>query len=288
MTTPAAPKALAPVRRRRHVPYNPGVTAAAPANPIRIASVSYYNAKPLVHDLEGDPRLTLSYHVPARLLDVLRAGEADLALLPVIDYQRMPGLRVVPAGGIGCDGPTLTVRIFSRVPIRRITSLACDGDSHTSVALARVLLAEAHGIKPPLLPLTQRGTADAVLLIGDKVVVDEPQGYDYQFDLGEGWKKLTGLPFVFAVWTARPGVELGDLPARLVAAKKRGLSDPDLLVRQYAVPRGWPAKVARQYVTEYLKYDVGLRQLEAIRLFHEYAAKYGLIDGPPKAMVVEG
>jgi chorismate dehydratase len=263
------------------------VTEAPQVKPIRIASVSYYNAKPLVHDLEGDAGIALSYHVPARLLDALRAGEADVALLPVIDYQRMPGLRVIPAGGIGCDGPTLTVRIFSHVPVKRIKSLACDGDSHTSVALARVLLAETYGIKPPLLPLAERSRADAVLLIGDKVVCEEPQGYAHQLDLGAGWKKLTGLPFVFAVWTAVPGLALGNLLDRLVQAKRRGLADPDALVARYAVPRGWPPKIARQYVTEYLQYDIGLRHLEAIRLFHQYAAKYALIDSPPRALVVE-
>jgi len=264
------------------------VTAPPPAAPLRVASVSYYNAKPLVHDLVDDPRVRLLYRVPAKLLDTLRDGEADVALLPVIDYQRMPGLRVIPAGGIGCDGPTLTVRIFSHVPVKRIASLACDGDSHTSVALARVLLGESYGIRPPLLPLEERTTADAVLLIGDKVVCDEPRGYEHQLDLGAAWKKLTGLPFLFAVWTARAGVGLGDLPSRLAEAKRRGLADPDVLVARYAVPRGWPPKIARQYVTDYLQYDVGLRQLEAVRLFHEHAAHYGLIDAPPRPLVVEG
>src|SRR4051794_27769209 len=109
---------------------------------VSIGSVSFLNARPLIHGLDRAPNLRLGLDVPSRLLDGLRDQRYDVALLPVIDYQRMPGLRVVPAGGIGCDGPTLTVRIFAQQPIERTRVLACDPDSHTSVALARIILAE--------------------------------------------------------------------------------------------------------------------------------------------------
>ena len=83
----------------------------------RVAAVSYLNARPLIHGLEANPAVELSLDVPSRLLDGLRDATSDVALLPVIDYQRLDGLTIIPAGGIGSDGPTLTVRIFSRVPI---------------------------------------------------------------------------------------------------------------------------------------------------------------------------
>src|SRR3954463_10135123 len=92
---------------------------------IRIASVSYLNARPLIFGLEKQADRKLLLEVPAKLIDLMRSGEADVALLPVIDYQRLDGLCIVPAGGIGCDGETLTVRIFSRVPIAQIATLAC-------------------------------------------------------------------------------------------------------------------------------------------------------------------
>src|SRR3954471_18906127 len=111
---------------------------------LRVGSVSFLNAKPLIYGLDGATDLELSLEVPSRLLEGLRRGELDVALLPVIDYQRMPGLCVVPSGGIGCDGETLTVRVFSRRPVAEIRRLACDTDSHTSVALARVIFAERY------------------------------------------------------------------------------------------------------------------------------------------------
>ena len=94
------------------------------------------------------------------------------------------GGRVVPSGGIGCDGPTLTVRIFSRLPIDKITTLACDVESHIPVALARIVLAERYGITPRLLDLAGDGSdAPAILLIGDKVVMCRPSGMPHQLDL---------------------------------------------------------------------------------------------------------
>src|SRR5437016_11007592 len=180
----------------------------------RVAAVSYLNARPLIHGLDANPEIDLSLAVPSNLLDGLRAGESDVALLPVIDYQRLEGLTIVPAGGIGSDGPTLTVRIFSRVPIERVRSLACDPDSHTSVALARILLARRHDLRPEFCDLSRASDDDpqqARLLIGDKVVCEEPRGFAHQLDLGSEWKALTGLPFVFAVWMARGGVDTARL-----------------------------------------------------------------------------
>jgi len=114
--------------------------------PLRVGCVSYLNTKPLIYGLENQPDIQLSLRVPARLIDGLHDGSFDVALLPTIDYQRFDDLLVVPAGGIGCYGPTLTVRIFSKIPLEEITTLACDIESHTSVALARIILAELYHI----------------------------------------------------------------------------------------------------------------------------------------------
>jgi chorismate dehydratase len=249
----------------------------------RVAAVSYLNARPLIHGLETNPNVELSLDVPSKLLDGLRAGASDVALLPVIDYQRLDGLTIIPAGGIGSDGPTLTVRIFSRVPIAQIRSLACDPDSHTSVALARIVLARRHSLRPEFCDLSRCAKDDphqAQLLIGDKVVCDEPRGFAHQLDLGGEWKSMTSLPFVFAVWMARAGGvggDLGELSDSLSRAKQSGLGDIDRIIRDYAVPRGWPAELARQYLTRNLRFDVGAREIEAIETFHRFAAEERII-----------
>jgi chorismate dehydratase len=248
---------------------------------MRIASVSYLNARPLIAGLDADPEVQLALDVPAKLIDLLREGQADVALLPVIDYARLAGLRIVSAGGIGSDGATLTVRIFSRVPIEKIRSLACDAESHTSVALARIILARRYQLRPEFCDLARAGDdpQQARLLIGDKVVCDEPRGFPHQLDLGEEWKALTGLPFVFAVWMARSGVDTAPLARLLTEAKQRGVSQIDSIIARYAVPRGWPAELARKYLTEHLNFDIGPRELEAIRRFLDLAAEEAII--PP-------
>ena len=268
---------------------NPAI-AARPVWPtsrtLRVGSVSYLNAKPLIHGLENDPNVDLQLAVPAKLLDGLRSRQFDVALLPVIDYQRLRDARIVPSGGIGCDGPTLTVRIFSRVPIEKITALACDVESHTSVALARIVLAERFDIRPRFVDLpgpsadARQASPPSMLLIGDKVVSHEPGGMQHQLDLGAAWKELTGKPFVFAVWIARFGTDLADLPDRLRQARDRGLADLPNIVARHAVSRGWPADLAMKYLSVYLKFEIGPAQLDAIRLFHDLASKYGITESP--------
>ncbi len=121
---------------------------------------------------------------------------------------------------------------------------------------AHVILHERYGLRPELAPLDRAKSPPTLLLIGDKVVCDEPVGYPHQLDLGEAWKQLTGLPFVFAVWTARAGVELvncrSDCRAKVEGWRTIGWPT-------YAVPTGWPADIAKRYLTEHLKFDVGPR-----------------------------
>lgn len=250
------------------------------ATALRLASVSFLNARPLLWGLEAQDDLQLQLDVPSQLLSRLQHRQADVALLPVIDYQRLDDLLIVPSGGIGSDGHTLTVRIFSREPIRDIKTLACDSDSHTSVALARVILAERYGIHPQLLDLRGDVGNQPRLLIGDKVVTDEPKDFPYQVDLGEEWKQLTGLPFVFAIWMTRRGTNLRDLPARLSRAWQDGLRHVDEIVAAHAPARRWPIDLAKTYLTQNMQYQINERHLQAIRLFHRLAAKHGVIPSP--------
>jgi len=255
----------------------------SPARTLCIGSVSFLNAKPLIYGLERNENLRLILDVPSQLLDGLRNRRMDVALLPVIDYQRLDGLRIIPSGGIACDGPTLTVRLFSRLPIPQIRTLACDTASHTSVALARILLAEKYGILPNFTqwpPGHPPPDTHALLLIGDKVVCEEPRGFEHQLDLGAAWKDLTGLPFVFAVWMARKTVDLSNLPQQLDHAKRRGMAHLDEIIALWAIPRGWPPDIARRYLAEYLRYDITDRHLTAIRLFHQLALKHHVIQAP--------
>ena len=265
--------------------------------PARVGCVSYLNAKPLIHDLQARHPGSLLLHldVPAKLLEGLESGDLSLALCPVVDFfrSRVP-LQIWPVGGIACEGPTLTVRLFSRVPIEQITAVHADTDSHTSVALLRVLLDAVYGLRPKLIhfdtrsrtadgqPLDPARPPEAMLLIGDKVVTDGPPitVYPHQLDLGEAWHELTGRPFVFATWMAPKGIDLGPLPQLLATQRDENLGRIDELVETYAATHGWPADLAQQYLGSILRYRIGPAEIEAIREFARRAAALGVIDSP--------
>ncbi|MCX5661589.1 MAG: menaquinone biosynthesis protein [Planctomycetota bacterium] len=274
-------------------PSQPGIAPDADRRVRRIGCVSYLNAKPLIDGLDGLPDPVVRFDVPSRLLEELRTGGVDIALCPVIDYFRSPvPLEIVPVGGIGCRGPTLTVRLFSRVPLDQIRTIHADTDSHTSVALLRVLLAERLSLRPRIIDFDTRETAEAaagagvtppleaMLLIGDKVVTDapKPELYPHQIDLGESWHALTGLPFVFAVWMTRAGTELGDLPALLESRRILNAGRIDEIVQRYAAVSRWQAVLAKHYLGTLMRYVVGDEELDAISRFAESAYRLGLID----------
>lgn len=242
---------------------------------IHLGAVSFLNTKPLIYGLDKHLDIQIHLDVPSSLLPKLQQGAYDVALLPIIDFQRMPGLRLLQSSAIGSDGPTLTVGIFSKIPIPQIKTLACDPDSHTSVALARIILAEKFQIKPNFVPIDQ--PADAVLLIGDKVVSSAPPTYPYRIDLGEQWKSLTGLPFVFAAWMTPNPIKIKDLPQRLLQARIQGLAHAQEIAQEFAPKIGWPVETALAYLTHTLCFEINPPQIEAITLFHKKAYEHGLI-----------
>lgn len=237
--------------------------------------------------LEDEPSIELISDVPSRLLEILIEERASVALCPVIDFQLSPvELDIVPVGAIGCDGCTLTVRVFSRSPMDETACVHTDGDSHTSVALLSVVFDHLYGRMPSIENLVGtdvNGSAappETVLLIGDKVVRNRPDEalYPYQIDLGEAWQAMTGLPFVFACWMARAGSDLGELPELLSRRRDHNRRRSAEIAATYAGSSGWPEELATEYLGTILRYELGPRELEAIELFWECCHRLGLIE----------
>jgi len=262
-----------------------------PSPPIRLGCVSFLNTLPLIEGLGklSDARLTLT--APARLIDLLLQREVDMGLLSIIDYQRSPEpLVMVPAGMIGCDGPTLTVRLFSSVPVEKLTRVHADIDSHTSVALLRVILAERFGITPEIVDFDvdahrASGAAwpEAMLVIGDKVVTDAPPAvrFPHQLDLGQEWKALTGLPFVYATWMCRvEEVEkVRPMAAMLDRQRRHNATRMDWIVHSRANVRGWPEDLAGHYLKDLLRFEVTDGHRDAVERFFALAERHGVIAG---------
>jgi len=255
---------------------------------IRVGGVSYLNAKPLCYRLtEFAPGIKLEMDYPSRLADRLAQGELDVALIPSIEYYRGAerGYEILPGFAIAARGPVLSVRLFSRVPFDRIERVALDAGSRTSQALAQVWLDGVHGVRPSqieLLPMgtpIEESTADAVLLIGDRSMAVSAGGFHAVVDLGEAWNAWTGLPFVFALWVVRGGVDLGDLPEALARSRTEGLLHARELAEAHGPRLGLDVATCFNYLTRALSYDLGEREVAGLRRFAEMAAALGLAPG---------
>ncbi len=254
----------------------------------RLGVVSFLNSRPLIEGLDDNPAVSLRFDVPARLPMLLEERLVDASLVPVLDVLREPRrYAVVSDACIACDGETMTVRVFSQVPPDRLRTLHVDPDSHTSVALARVLWRALYGRTLEVRPLPQPAVAatraglEAVLLIGDKVVDAGRGRFAYETDLGGAWRAQTGLPFVFAVWAAggdKPdSPDLRSLEALLEAARDRGEAQAAEIARREGPRHGWPAALAERYLVRCLRYRLDARALAGVERFAELCRAAGLL-----------
>jgi len=264
------------------------------AAPCRLGVVAYLNTLPLIAGLESCEGLELDHAVPSELADRLVDRRSELALCSVFDHQASPTpLAIVPVGMLGCRGATMTVRLYSRVPMARVRRVHADTDSHTSVMLLSVLLRERHGVAVDLVPFDARGPAPAeppesLLLIGDKVIVDAPdhRRYPYQLDLGEAWLESFGLPFVFATWMCRADLDEAGRARIRTAAKlldrqrRHNRGRIPAIVHRHAIGRGWPRFDAELYLGRMLRYDLDEEAKAGLARFFELAAAHGLIESP--------
>jgi predicted solute-binding protein len=242
-----------------------------------IATVGYLNAAPLTAHIDRDLYQVIQGH-PAEIAALLSSGQVDVALVPVAAVLSDPDLRVLGGVCIGAEGPVESVVWVAETPPEQWTTLFLDGASATSVVLSHLLLdGPFSGIVSPDLiretvPATQamaraRGTT-AALVIGD-AAREIPARLTTRIDLSEQWTKWTSLPFVFAVWAGREGVDRTALASLRVAAEL-GLSER---VSRYSTADA-------TYLTERLRYELDERALVGLRRFAALAHQAGWVQHP--------
>lgn len=256
---------------------------------LRIGAVSYLNTKPLIEGLrEGlDGRASLSLNLPSRLADDLRGDRLDIALVPSVESFRLLDGRVVSDAAIGCVGPVWSVRLVSRVPAAKIRTLALDVGSRTSAAMVQVLLFEKFGIRPTLIPLAMDDSpehidADASLIIGDRAMHPERGVYREIWDLGDRWVRRLQMPFVFAMWVARPGLDLEHPEVHRVVeeiqmARDLGVTRLDEIARRHAAMHGLTDEDLERYFRDNLHFYLGEPQVDALRHFRDRCISLGLV-----------
>jgi len=209
---------------------------------VKVIAVNYLNAKPLIkgivqHKVLNDIVLTTEY--PAKAAQMLIDDKADVGLVPVATIPKIPNAYVMGNYGIAADGSVASVCIFSHVPMEDITHIYLDYQSRTSVKLAQILMKLHFKKKVSYIPADENYIANingtvAAVIIGDRAL-EQLGNFKYIYDLAEEWKKMTGLPFVFAAWIANK-----PLPASFIKdfdeANKLGLNYIDNVVAENPYP----------------------------------------------------
>ena len=250
--------------------------------PFRVGSVRFLNAAPLVRGIEDEIILA----TPAELANKLRRDELDAGLVSITEVLLHDRYDVLDGIAIASLGEVKSVFLAHRRPIEQAVDIFCDTASLTSVNLLRVLLAE-RGLKPVFKPLPDYQSApqrDFVLLIGDAALDFLRAPHEHEIlDLGAAWFELTSLPFVYAVWALRRGIENAPLRRQLREARDFGLDTLDSIIHDRTE---FDYEFRKDYLGWHIHYHLGTDEKRGLARFIELLRKHGV--GPiydPKFVV---
>lgn len=265
---------------------------------MRLGRIGYVNCYP-VYGAIDQGKISVAAELvtgtPAELNDLLAAGALDVSVISAVEYARhAKDLVLLPGLAISCDGPVRSVALFSRRTVGQLDrrTVLLSASSRTAVALLELLCRDVWHIRPHFAQARAEATDlyalaalphEAVLVIGDAALVLSAQSvYPHRLDLGEEWKRWTGLPFVFAVWAARRGAD-GDavraVHEGLLASRAWGLGHLEELVTAAAAATGVPPDACREYLGG-LDYAFTYKHLAGLTDFFRRLAAEGMVpDG---------
>jgi chorismate dehydratase len=227
-------------------------------------------------------RFELDFILPSRCADELREGHVQAGIIPSIEYQRIPNLKIVPGLCIASSGPVRSVMLIARRPIKDIRSVALDTSSRTSACLCQILLRRHFQITPQFVPhapdiASMLRECDAALMIGDPALASDFPGLDVH-DLADLWRAMTGLPFVFAFWAVRREAATPDLVEAFQGSAAYAMEHLEEMVREESARTGLPQSLVHTYLTKNIDFNLGERNLAGLRLFYSLAHELKLID----------
>jgi len=240
--------------------------------PFRVGSVQFLNAVPLTRGLEDE----VIFATPSNLAAMLQRDELDAAMVSVTEVLLKDRYDVLDGIAIASLGEVLSVLLAHRGPLEEAKEVYCDQASLTSVNLLRVLLAE-RGLAPEFKPLASYERAslpDYVLLIGDTAldIVRAPGDFTI-LDLGAAWYELTQLPFVYAVWALRRGIENAALRRQLREARDFGLDTLDTIIRERT---DYDYDFRKDYLSWHIHFHLGADEKQGVARFMELLQKHGI------------
>lgn len=253
---------------------------------LRVGSVPYLVGRPLDGGLGQEPGIELSHDVPARLIERLRAGQIDVALVSSIELFRAPGYRYLDGLAVAGRGFVGSVQLFLEQgrTIEQVRDVALDPASRTARTLARVLLANRPGGAPRFqeVPEGQDPRAqgcDAWLRIGDAALREHLVEQIPCWNPSQAWAEETGLPFVFAPWIVRPGVDMASHAGAFLRAAQAGQAVLESLAREASQAWGMDERGCRHYLTSECLYQLDEdEQRRSLIAFRDRAAQLGLCE----------
>lgn len=275
---------------REEVSTNPHPLTPNPS----LGCLPYLNVKPLVYPFEHGELpegWDLVYATPSVLARMLAERKIDAAPVSSFAVLANPDLHVVPGICISSDGPVWTVLMLSKCRPEDVRRVAADTSSLSGRALLRIVLAESYGITPEFAPCEPEigkmlADHDAALIIGNPAMLCDKSGL-HVTDLGQEWKRLTGLPAVFAVWAGPAESLTSELILELTAAKKKGLEIVQEIAVEESATLSVPREICEEYLTRIMRYDLGPREVESLRMFDRKAREHGMIEGVERVIGVE-
>ena len=253
-----------------------------PRTKLKVVAADFLNSLPLTIEVSEDDFFDFEYVVPSEGARQLVEEEADIALLPVAALAEIGGLEVVPGPCIGANGRVDSVVIVSEVPLDKIERLYVDSASRTSVILARIFLESVGKGDVPFVRLKAREILDKVeggdagLLIAD-VAFQHSKRFKYRHDLGDAWKRLTGEPFVFAVWAAAPGVLNEEIVERLNRRFWDGLARKHQIIESWSADHDMSVVEVADYLDERIQYNLNRSAWNGLQEFFRIASNMRLL-----------
>jgi chorismate dehydratase len=251
----------------------------------QIAASSYLNSAPLIWSFQHSPgrdEVELIEAVPARCGELLAKGLVEVALVPAIEYQRIPDLVVVPGVCVGSRKKVRSVNLVSkREELKDIRKVALDESSRTSATLVKIIFREFLGFEPQWVsaaPDLERMLQenDAALIIGDPGMTFAREGFRI-FDLAELWRKYTGLGFVFAMWMIGPAASASAREINFVGVCQEGLARKEEIIDFYQPLLGLPRDELQTYLGENLSFCLDDELRAGLDLYYKLANEHELI-----------
>lgn len=249
---------------------------------LRVGGVSFINTLPLIYGLQEQPDVQLVLDTPSVCYKKLVAREVDVALVPVMGLQYNDSIRAIKGLGIAAVNRTESIYLFARKPLDRLTSVATDSSSLTSVALLKIILKQKYGVAPHFESKDVDNLHgllreyDAALLIGDDAILAEKTDYDH-YDLATEWFSITRLPFVFAVWASSRPLEQREID-QLKKSHEDALRNWDDILREAQMMIDVDLEFLKRYYKLNLHYKLTKQDYEGLLKFISLAAEYGLIE----------